>query len=104
MKSLEEYDNHPDYFGYLPTLSAAHLVEITNKLFRRRNDGHLDRLLSLEYLVSTFITFNSSEARDTVYAILAIAKDATPQTVDQIDTALTLENIKVKSPKFARIL
>ncbi|KAF2663373.1 hypothetical protein BT63DRAFT_444687 [Microthyrium microscopicum] len=107
MKARVEYDNHPDYFGNLPSLSAAHLVEITNKLFRKRNNGHLDRLLSLEYLVSTFITFNSSEARDNVYAILAIAKDTTPQTVDQIDTVLkplTLKNIEEKSKTFARIL
>jgi hypothetical protein len=104
MKTLEHYGNEADYFGNLPTLSAVHLVEITNKLFRRRNDGHWDRLLSLEYLVSTFITFNSSEARDTIYAILAIAKDATPQTADQIDTVLTLETIEKKSPQFASIL
>jgi len=104
MKSLEKYDNHPDHFGYLPTLSAAHLVEITNKLFRKRNDGHLDRLLSLEYLVSTFITFNSSEARDTVYAILTIAKDTAPQTAAQVDTALTLQHVEKTSKQFARIL
>jgi hypothetical protein len=88
MKTRREYGHVPDYFGDLAALSAAHLVEITNRLFRLRSNGHREPLLSLEYLVSTFITFNSSEARDTIYAILAIAKDTTPQTTEQIDTVL----------------
>lgn len=104
MKSLEEHDDHPDYFGYLPSLSATYLVEITNKLFRRRNDGHWERLLSLEHLVSTLIHFNSSEPRDTIYAILNLAKDAVPQTEAQIDSILTRRYRKEKTSRFPRIL
>jgi hypothetical protein len=35
-------------------------------------------LLSLEYLVSTMFIFQASEPRDAVYALLAIARDASP--------------------------
>jgi Heterokaryon incompatibility protein (HET) len=100
MKTREEYHNVPDFFGELSALSAAHLVEITNRLFRERSDRHRERLLNLEYLVSTFTTFASSEARDTVYAILAIAKDTTPQTREQIST---LVEDKTSKP-FVKIL
>lgn len=81
MRSKEEHRNMPDFFGHVPAYSATHLVEVTNNLFRRRtNAGQQEALLSLEHLVSTFTTFDSSQARDTIYALLAIAKDTTPQT------------------------
>src|SRR4051812_34849820 len=35
-------------------------------------------LLSLEYLVSTMFIFKATEPRDVVYALLAVARDATP--------------------------
>jgi hypothetical protein len=40
----------------------------------------LDRrsLLSLEYLVSTMFIFKTTEPRDAVYALLAVARDAAP--------------------------
>jgi hypothetical protein len=105
MKTRGEYGHVPDYFGNLAALSASHLVEITNRLFRRRSNGHREPLLSLEYLVSTFITFNSSEARDTIYAILAIAKDTTPQTAEQIDTVLVdPDKISTKSETLVKML
>ena len=40
-------------------------------------------LLSLEYLVSTMFIFTASEPRDVVYALLAIARDASPFAVAQ---------------------
>ncbi|KAI4712549.1 hypothetical protein J4E89_002817 [Alternaria sp. Ai002NY15] len=46
----------------------------------------LDRrsLLSLEYLVTTMFIFKASECRDTVYSMLAIARDAAPFASDTI--------------------
>lgn len=40
-------------------------------------------LLSLEYLVSTLTIFDTSVAHDTIYALLAIAKDTTPSAMDK---------------------
>jgi hypothetical protein len=70
----------PRYFGYVQALSATRLVEVTNDLFRRRADKEQVALLSLEQLVSTFTSFNASEPRDTIYSLLAIAKDTIPRT------------------------
>jgi len=80
MMGKKEYGFKPRYFGYLPALSATRLVEVTNDLFRRRADFEKVALLSLEQLVSTFTAFNASEPRDTIYAVLAIAKDTMPRT------------------------
>jgi len=46
----------------------------------------LDRrsLLSLEYLVTTMFIFKASECRDSVYSMLAIARDAAPFASDTI--------------------
>jgi hypothetical protein len=105
MKALQEYDHVPDFFGNVSALSAAHLVEVTNRLFRQRNDDRRDRVLNLEYLVSTFTAFEATEARDIIYAILAIAKDTTPQTEDQISTTvIPMEEITKKSKSLARVL
>lgn len=89
MKSNEEHGHVPDFFGYVPALSATHLVEVTNHLFRRRSDERREPLLSLEYLVSTFTAFDATEPRDTIYALLAIAKDTSPQTniIQRIDSS-----------------
>lgn len=80
MMGKKEYGFKPRYFGYVPALSATRLVEVTNDLFRRRADHEKAPLLSLEQLVSTFTAFNASEPRDTIYAVLAIAKDTMPRT------------------------
>jgi hypothetical protein len=90
MRTREEFGNRPDFFGHVPALSATRLVEVTNDLFRRRDDNEKEALLNLEHLVSSFTAFEASEARDTVYALLAIAKDTLPHT-DSIGAAPAVE-------------
>lgn len=53
---------------------------VRNRLSRYQTIDPLDRrsLLSLEYLVSTMFIFKASEPRDTIYAMLAISRDAAP--------------------------
>ncbi|KAF2104442.1 HET-domain-containing protein [Rhizodiscina lignyota] len=80
MMGKKEYGHKPRYFGHIAALSATRLVAVTNDLFRRRADHEKVALLTLEQLVSTFTAFNASEPRDTVYAVLAIAKDTMPRT------------------------
>jgi len=76
----EKYQYRPRYFGNVQALSATRLVEVTNELFRRRADHEKVALMSLEQLVSSFTAFNATEPRDTIYSLLAIAKDTMPRT------------------------
>ncbi|KAL3418152.1 hypothetical protein PVAG01_09867 [Phlyctema vagabunda] len=58
-------------------LGANTLVTATSRLFRKSDEGRiLHRLLSLEVLVSSMlIAFEARDPRDTVFAVLQIAKD-----------------------------
>ncbi|KAH8597037.1 heterokaryon incompatibility protein-domain-containing protein, partial [Bisporella sp. PMI_857] len=58
-------------------LGAYALVTVTNDLFRKSNQGIiLQRLLSLEVLVSSMLlAFEATDPKDTVFAVLQIAKD-----------------------------
>jgi hypothetical protein len=66
MRAEKAFAYPSNFFGHAPSLSATRLVEVTNNLFRKRNDNEREALLSLEYLVSTFTAFNASQARDTI--------------------------------------
>lgn len=82
------YSMDPD-IGDMRALGANTLVEATSNLFRKSNDGKiLERLLSLETLVSTLLAFESSDPKDTVYAVLSIAND-TPYS-DSTSAARTI--------------
>lgn len=58
-------------------LGANALVTASSSLFRRSNDGKIQqRLLSLESLVSSMLlAFEATDPKDTVFAVLQIAKD-----------------------------
>lgn len=98
----------PGWFEYAPGLGASLFVQATGEIFRARrslleaNSTHnedtsvlldrmhelqtidpLDRkgLLSLEYLVSTFLFLETSEPRDAIYSMLAISRDAVPLAI-----------------------
>ncbi|KAF2838113.1 hypothetical protein M501DRAFT_976223 [Patellaria atrata CBS 101060] len=85
MKSREDFGNVSDFFGHVPAFSATRLVEATNELFTPSKDGQKKPLRSLEYLVSTLSSFNATEPRDTIYGLLAIAKDTSPRTAKPLD-------------------
>ena len=70
------YTMESDLIGDMRALGANTLVEATSNLFRRSNDGViLERLMSLETLVSTLLAFEATDPKDTVYAVLSIAND-----------------------------
>ncbi|KAI0897930.1 HET-domain-containing protein [Annulohypoxylon nitens] len=69
---------HMPDLGDVSELSATTLVEETNNLFRRLSGNERQAQFSLQYLVSKLTTFDSSEPRDTIYALLAVAKDTEP--------------------------
>jgi hypothetical protein len=79
-RSFEVMSDPDAYIGGLEprALGANTLVHATSTLFRKSDDGRIQqRLLNLEVLVSSlFLAFEASEPRDTVYAVLSLAKDA----------------------------
>jgi hypothetical protein len=71
--------HHPNFIGEVDALGAKALVDITNNLFRKSKDGKvLERLLSLEALMCTLITFESALPHDAIYSVLWLAYDAEP--------------------------
>ncbi|CAD6446550.1 ec6bdf9f-4a64-458a-8a64-e588e3541175 [Sclerotinia trifoliorum] len=68
-----------EYLGTLDAraLGANILVTATSRLFRRSDDGRIEqRLLSLEILVSSLpLAFEATDPKDTIFAVLSIAKD-----------------------------
>ena len=79
-KQSKEYAFDPDYLGEVNALGAKILVDLTNNLFRKHDNGEIvEHLLSLEALMSTLNMFQASSPHDTVYSILWLAHDATPR-------------------------
>jgi len=74
----------PGWFEYVSALGASLLVEATGTLFRvskPSKEKSRQPLLSLEYLVSRLSVFEATQPPDTIYALLAIAKDTAPFAV-----------------------
>lgn len=83
MKRDQLFENIPDFFGDVPSLGAALLVEATSNLFRKSSTGDKKPLSTLEYLVSRLSVFDATQPRDTIYALLAISQDTTPHNLEQ---------------------
>ena len=78
MQRSEPYNFISEYFGNVPALGAASLVDVTGNLFRTSADGERQALLSLEYLISKYSVFEATQPRDTIYSFLSIASDTVP--------------------------
>ncbi|OCL04902.1 HET-domain-containing protein, partial [Glonium stellatum] len=95
-QSSKEFQHHPNFLGEVDALGAKALVDITNNLFRKSDEGVvLERLLSLEALISTMTTFEASSPHDTIYAVLWLAHDAEP---DSKDSAAMSQDALVRTP------
>lgn len=95
-QSSEDFHNHPNYLGEVEALGAKSLVEITSNLFRKDDEGVvLERLLSLEALISTLTLFEAGSPHDTIYAVLWLAHDAEPDSKQP--AAMSLEPV-VRTP------
>lgn len=93
----EEYQNHPNYLGEVVALGAKSLVDLTTNIFRKSDDGAvLERLRSLEGLISTMVAFEASSPHDTVYAVLWLAHDAQP---DSVGAAAMSEDQLLQTPQ-----
>ncbi|KAN0108639.1 Heterokaryon incompatibility protein (HET) domain containing protein [Hyaloscypha variabilis] len=110
MRKDPQFFQIPDWFDYVSALGASVLVEATGKIFRKTKFTgpdlgnqqlpyeHADRqpLLSLEYLVSSLAIFDTSAKHDTIYALLAIAKDTIPSVSETYPRA----NLPVEVNRF----
>ncbi|KAG0647891.1 Heterokaryon incompatibility protein [Hyphodiscus hymeniophilus] len=57
-------------------LGANALVDFINNLFRRNEAGDIQhRMMTLEGLVSNLLAFEATDPKDTIYAVLSLAKD-----------------------------
>ncbi|KAG8533880.1 uncharacterized protein KY384_001621 [Bacidia gigantensis] len=71
------YGDSPDFkqrldaLGNMRAAGAAKMIAVTNEFVR----GSKDRLKSLEALVSELTMFEAGDPRDTVYALVALARD-----------------------------
>jgi hypothetical protein len=107
-KKSNDFGNDHEYIGDLEELSAIRLVQASDHLFHRNEDGVItERLLPLEGLMSELTSFEASEPKDIVYAILWMAKDATPvsnksfsvgKLVKKIETYKSELNVGTPSP------
>jgi hypothetical protein len=72
---LEELGHHPDIVGEVGESSANRLVEATNAIIRKADDGSVsEHMLSLEALISTLPGFAASDPHDDIFAILWLSK------------------------------
>lgn len=73
---MSDLFNHiPDFLGEIKFLGATRLVDATSNLFRKSKNGQvLERLLSLEALISNLSAFEASRPHDIIYAVLNLAK------------------------------
>lgn len=77
-RSSRRFNHNPEHLGDIIGLGANNLVNVASNLFRRSNHDQgqeIERLSGLEALVSSLLSFEASDPRDTVYALLSIAKN-----------------------------
>lgn len=96
-QSSAEFQYHPNYLGEVGALGAKLLVDLTSNLFRKSDEGTvLERMLSLEGLITSMTAFEASSPHDTVYAVLWLAHDAQP---DVHGTSAMSEDQLIETPK-----
>lgn len=91
----------PDFFGDVKYLAASRLVNATNKLFRRAEDGVvLERFLPLDTILLDLTEFQTSRPHDIIYSALGIAKGirALPKRPDETSRSIGNE-AKAESPE-----
>lgn len=80
-------------------VGAIRLAKASSNLFRKSKDGQvLERLFSLETLISTFSDFQTSRPHDTIYSVLNLARDV-PTSAAKSDTERL---VKLATPRFTQ--
>lgn len=78
-RKSNDFNNNQEHLGDVMALGASILVDVTRNSFRKRKwdseDRYLEPLSGLEALISNLLSFEASDPRDTVYALLSIVRD-----------------------------
>ena len=75
-KRDKSFGHRANFLGDVEALGANRLVQTIGKLFRKADDGQrLEKLLSLESLVSNLSALNAARPHDIIYAVLSLAND-----------------------------
>lgn len=75
-RAYKKYNHRTDYLGDVEALGANRLVTTISMLFRRADNGNrIEKLLTLESLVSRLSAFKASVPHDIIYAVLSLASD-----------------------------
>ncbi|RSL74024.1 hypothetical protein CEP53_000582 [Fusarium sp. AF-6] len=79
IKSLFDFSDWregPNTLGDIEAFGASILLEATNNLFLRKHNGEIKRpIKSIESLVTSLKTFDTSDQRDLIYSLKCIASD-----------------------------
>ncbi|KAK7193062.1 hypothetical protein PSPO01_00856 [Paraphaeosphaeria sporulosa] len=85
IKKDDAHNVVPYWFEHVSELGASVLVNATARIFRGHKGGGYGpyigvrrSLLSLEYLVTSLSIFDCGRPHDSIYALIAIARDAAP--------------------------
>jgi hypothetical protein len=100
----------PDKFGDIAEFSANQLVTLTNNVVWRDNEHRaVQKIRTLEYLVSKLTPFEAGDPRDIVYSMLSLAEDVKGISSDPImehkptehipEELLKLEHLKDIDPE-----
>lgn len=76
---------------------AYNLVAVINDYLRKSKDDKVERLETLEILVSRLLSFDATDPRDTIYAVLSLAKDTVegnPDNASQDNALLFVPDYK----------
>ncbi|KAE8454442.1 hypothetical protein EG329_000064 [Mollisiaceae sp. DMI_Dod_QoI] len=86
-------------------LGANALVDFINNLFRRNENGDVQhRIMTLESLVSTLLAFEAKNPRDTIYAVMSLAKDTPNLSVETNANAAPLQLDERLKPAYQNCL
>lgn len=78
-RSSSDRIQHSYFLDDVEALGAKNLVDVSMNLFRKSEDGVvLERLLSLEAIISSLTLFEAGSPHDTIYAVLWLAHDVEP--------------------------
>jgi hypothetical protein len=93
-KGAESFGHNPNYLGDVKELGAYQLVHVASNFFRKSDTGDiLDRLLSLEEIVSALAAFDALDGHDVIYAVLALSNDVLPRNKDSRTGAYDREKL-----------
>lgn len=90
-KQSKNHDHDHGYLGSVSAIGAVRLVQIARNILKSSKNETPDKgpenLLTLEELVTSLTEFDSLNPRDSVYSVLALAKDVIARPLERQDSS-----------------